>query len=476
MSTSESSSIDEKKTGNSSSETPNFKAFLQNYIYSVIFTIGFSVFFIGSLGLFTTKVAQANILPDDIKLAPYTVYDRVVNDIPISINIMRKYFWSDNKETLSQKVIFNSQDYLDSFKNSIFLCKLKENASPNSSILSNGPLYFSKVYDSIIATNFWAISSIFLYLSYLPESVIMLLYSFFGIFLWTGLYFFNICISIFFHFINIPELFRTSSYHNENIWESEEGISFLRPMKFILFFFFWWLISFISAFVIPIFSTIYGLISPLYATYRLQNTKEDRNIFDFIKDTFAYKKVFFLILATFSLLSNGIQYLGSGSIIGIILAILIAYFVLGLYSNNLPEPNTDGFTLKINQKVVQATVEDINETAPKLIELCKPILDEKNDDLIKNYKNNFSDRIARKKAQKGAYSEPTNVQPPEITVQPPEINVQPPELTVQSPEINVQPPELTVQTTEETYNKPKIGGKKINKHVTSSKKYNIRFV
>ena len=45
----------------------DFKNFIKNYITSVIFGIGLLVFIIGGIGLYTTKVAQANILPDYIK-------------------------------------------------------------------------------------------------------------------------------------------------------------------------------------------------------------------------------------------------------------------------------------------------------------------------------------------------------------------------------------------------------------------------
>ena len=129
MSTTEdTNAIDEKKTEESGGD-PDFKGFANNYISSIIFTIGILVFIIGGLGLYTTKVAQANILPDDIELAPYTVFDRVVNDIPIDINIMRQSFWSENKDTVSQKIKFNSQEYLDSFNGSL-LCSIKKKCGP----------------------------------------------------------------------------------------------------------------------------------------------------------------------------------------------------------------------------------------------------------------------------------------------------------------------------------------------------------
>ena len=385
MSTTEdTSAIDEKKaeeTGTSTT-TPDFKGFISNYLSSIIFTIGISIFIIGGLGLYTTKVAQANILPDNIELAPYTIFDRIVDDkCYIDMNVMRPSFFSENKETLSQKAIFNSQEYLDSFNKS-FLCSLKKSADPNAGLFANGPLYFSFVYDSLVSKNFLAINTIFFYLSYLPESLIMLLYGIFGIFLWMGLYFFNVCISIFYHIINIPQLFRTSSEQNDKQWESMENISFMRFMKFILFFLWFW-VGLISAFVMPAFFTLYGLISPLFATYNIKNGKNGNNVTNFLYENLLYKKFFFIILATLSLFSNGIKYLGNNSIVGIILAVIFAYF-MGLYTNEMPEPGTDGFSFKIRQNIKQCKVFDRDNNEPKLVEICEriPINDEKIEKLI----------------------------------------------------------------------------------------------
>lgn len=389
MSTTEDkNAIDEKKSQESGTDTtsPDFKGFISNYLSSIIFTIGLSIFIIGGFGLYTTKVAQSNILPDNIELAPYTVVDRIVKEIPIDINVMRPSFFSENKDTLSQKAIFNSQEYLDSFNKSL-LCSFKKSADPNSGLFANAPLFFSTVYDNLIAKNFLAINTIFFYLSYLPESAIMLLYGIFGIFIWVGLYFFNVCISIFYHIINIPQLFRTVSEQNDKKWESMENINFLRFVKLILFFFIWIPIGSLSAFFMPIFFTIYGLISPLYATYGLKQSNKKFNIIDFIKDTFVYKKFFFFILATVSLFSNGIKYLGNSSIIAILVAVIFAYF-MGLYSNQMPEPNNDSFTFKIRQTMKQASVADIDLKSAKLVQICEniPIDDEKMEKIIQNGK------------------------------------------------------------------------------------------
>ena len=372
--------IDEKKEETKNSTTPDFKGFIKNYIYSIVFTIGISVFIIGGFGLYTTKIAQSNILPDNIELAPYTIKDRIVKDIEININIMKPSFFSKNDNISLQKSIFNSQEYLDSF-NQNFLCYLKKSANPKSGLLANPSLYFSIVYDNLVAKNFLAINTIFNYLSYLPESAIMLLYGIFGIFIWIPLFFFNFCISIFYHITNTPQLFRDIDNTNDK-WESVEQITFLRFMKCLLFLFIWMPIGIFSALNTPVFFTIYGLIAPLFAKYKIKNTNNniDYNVFNFLQNTFVYKKFFLFILITLSLFSNGIKYLGTNSIIGIIVAVIFAYF-MGLYNN--PRPDGNGFiSVKNINEITQAQVSSSNKN---LVEICKsiPINDNKLDKIRK---------------------------------------------------------------------------------------------
>jgi len=454
MSTTEdTSAIDEKKHEETTTSitSADFKNFIINYLLSIIFTIGITIFVIGTFGLYTTKVAQANILPDNIELAPYTVFDRIVKDEPIDINIMRPSFFSESKDTLSQKATFNSQEYLDSFNKS-FLCSLKKNANdPKGGLSASASLFFSSVYDNIVAKNFLAINTIFYYLSYLPESAIMFIYGFFGIFLWIALYFFNVCISIFYHIISIPELFRKESskmpdsYFIANpdipvLWESNEDISFF-SVKLLLFCFIWWWIGLISIFITPAFFTFYGLISPLFATYKVKSINKPMNIGDFIKNTFAYKQFFFIILATMSLFSNGITYLGSNSIVGIVLAIAFAYF-MGFYTNEMPTSD-DGFGKKIRQNIKQLSVNPVNLKHPELVEICKPIPID--DPKIENKIKAGEYRELTKPKEVGGEN---NVAPPayENNVAPPayENNVAPPayENNVSPPayENNVSPP------------------------------------
>jgi hypothetical protein len=360
MSTKEDTNVIDEKKKQENGFKPNFKDFIKNYIYSIAFTICFSIFIIGGLGLYTTKVAQANILPDDVELAPYTIYDRIVDDKPIDINVMRPNFWSEFYDTFSQKVTFNSQEYLDRFSDT-FLCYFKKKSNLSNGLSSNGFLYFSKVYDNILANNYLLINTFFSYLSFFPESIVMLLYGFFGIFLWLAIYGLTFLSSIVHHFINIPKLFRDDPVDSEK-WG-------YKPKQIALSFL-WMFVGLFSAFICPIFFTIYGLLSPLTASYKIKETGKNNGLFDFIKDTFAYKKYFFFILATISLFSNGSKYLGYSAVFGIIIAVIFAYF-MGLYENQMPKSGDDGFTSNISEDITISPVKKLNKA--KLVKVCENI-------------------------------------------------------------------------------------------------------
>jgi hypothetical protein len=186
------------------------------------------------------------------------------------------------------------------------------------------------------------------------------------------------------------------------------------------------------------------------------------NIGDFIKNTFAYKQFFFIILATISLFSNGIKYLGSNSIVGIVLAIAFAYF-MGFYTNEMPT-STDGFSKKIREDIIQLSVEKINKSNPKLVKICEPIpIDETK---IENKITNRQYRELTKHKEVGGQinKQPTtlmNISENNMN-QPIQSQLQP----IQQLQ-SLQPPiqQSPIQSFQN-------GGKKGKK----SKKYNIRFV
>jgi hypothetical protein len=342
MATEDTNTIDEKKNNNSNTKENKVIPFLMYYLLVVIGSIIIFVFILGSLGLYTTKIAQSNILPDNSSLAPFTDINRIVKDIPIDINVVKPWydFFSFNSDnSLSQKINFNSEEYLASFKDS-FLCTLKSKAKPDSGVFSNTALYYSKVYDGIIASNFSLISTIFYYLSYLPESVIMLVYGIIAIPLFFIFFGLSYIWTFFYHIINIPQFFRAASESNEKKWESNNKISFFRIIPLILFGFNCFG-AFISSCVTPILFTLYAFIAPLGISGKVNN--KNYNVLNLILDSFTYKSKFFLDLATIGLVVNAFQSFSLSLALAIIPAIIILY-IMGEYSINNPEINDNGFT------------------------------------------------------------------------------------------------------------------------------------
>ena len=475
--TNDNNAIDEKK-GNTDSNLPDFKAFIKNYASSIFLKITISIFIIGGIGLYTAKVSQANILPDNVELEPYTNFARIVKDIPIDMNIIQQHIFTENKDKLSQKAFFNSREYLDSFNDS-FLCKLKKYATPESGLFANGTLYFSKVYESIIASNFYAINSIFFYMNYLPESLIMILCGLFGHYIFAGLCFFNYCIIVFYYVVNVQELFRNESTEKPGYWEASKDISFFR-MKNFLFFILWAIIYFYSLLFMPIVTTVYALMAPLCATYKLSSNGEQRGIFDFIKDTFIYKRLLFFILCTASLVSNGVTYLGPIYLIGIVIAILYAYY-MGLYKIDLPETNVNGFTANIT-KVKQAFV--VKEMIVKQNNLCPEIPILQNEQIggvqqqqlqqqyqQQQYKQQLQQQVRQNQLQQ-QYQQQLQLQQ-QYQQQQPEVQQQP-ELQQEQPEVQQQPELQQEQPEVQQQPEQQVGGKR--KKIHSTKKYNIRLV
>jgi len=374
-------SIDEKKQETNSSTNinikSNIKSFITSYITSIIVTIFIGIFILGTLGLYTTKVAQANILPDNPLLAPYTDIGRNVSETPIDINIINNINWSGKiNKTISQKAIFESKEYLDTFKSSL-LCTLFKSSDPNSGFFSNFTLFLSKIITNIYAKNFAFINSLFLYLSYLPESLIMILYGTLGIIFWILLYGINVILSVFYHIVNIPQLFKQpidQDNINNTKWQSDSDVSF-SIIKFLLFWFLWLPLGFISVFIIPVYTTFSALLAPLYAKYKIVGNENNKSmsIIDFIVNTLFYKKSLFFILASVSLASNANTYLGSTSLIGVFIAIIIGYYI-GLYSTpNYEQDISNYYSENLANKDIKQAKASISKEKVKICHKIKEI-------------------------------------------------------------------------------------------------------
>jgi len=359
--TEETNVIDEKKAeeeGTSTKKT-DWSGFFVNFTSSVLTTICIGVILVGSIGLYTAKVAQANILPDDINLMPYTNVERIVKERPIRPIYMNPVkirsffglgFWSDPKEVYSQMAKFDNMDFLNSFSDS-WLCNITEWAKPGSGILSNFWLYESNILKQMTADTFGLMNSMFYKMNYLPEWLTMLVYSFLFTFVVFIIYIFNLVKGFILHITNLFHYFRNPKEGTSS--EEWDEPSYFNIKHMLLFFFVWGFVSFMSFLFSPIFITIYCLLSPLSAKYTLANMDKSssdknklHNFFSFLKDVVTYKNSFILILTIYKLITNTSTYLGSSYVSGLVIGLFILIFGLKIFETQQPTEDTTEILLK----------------------------------------------------------------------------------------------------------------------------------
>ena len=267
MSTTESTAIDEKKSGDSgsTSDKADWKGFTKNFSHGLITGIFFGVVVIGSMGLFLAKVANANILPTDYDVDPYP------SDVPEEVKVKAREvtrdiiymnpvkilgffglgFWAqpdkDGYYIQEANFVNNNENvklnFMNEFKNS-WLCSLKDKAyppnpkltkvisatTPTNNVDNNVPLtatnsernvrvdaenlptnspfwaYEFKTLKTMTCTSFSIINKIFFYMNYLPEWATMILFALFFSVIITIIYIANMITGIGTHITNFGEM------------------------------------------------------------------------------------------------------------------------------------------------------------------------------------------------------------------------------------------------------------------------------
>ena len=381
MSTEEPTTIDEKKAEEDGTiaKEAQWPEFFAKFGGGIVTGILMGVVFIGSTGLFLTKIADANILPTDINSIPYT--PGKTRNVPVDliyINPVKNYeyfglgFWDKPTSYNIQEANFYNPDGLDfvkDFKNT-WLCSLLAKSAPKDAFKS---AIWTFEYNSLAANlcmSFTIMQKIFFYLNYLPEWGTMML---FALFFWVIILVINACnifYSIFSHISHISDLFYHVFYPkslNSND-EDNHGFSWL----FACFWFYVYLIiAGCSAILSPFFITLYTFYKALGANYYVrtkdpQNPPQKMNLFNFIKNVIYYKKTFIIILAMFNLISAANEYLGSSYMPGVVIAIIILIFGMKILVTEVPEElfavNSDAIFPSLSQK-------DLDNSATE-IDLC----------------------------------------------------------------------------------------------------------
>jgi len=340
--------IDKKKNklqnNSDSSNNPNYIGFAKG-LFNYSFHIIISFVLVGSIGLYICKIAQANVLPDNINFYPFGDKIKSVEQIPVNINIVKVYglmglgFFLGQKpeKEESTKLVFNSKEVDESYNKGIigFLNSLKTNPERSSYF----GLYINDVITPLIANNNWIINKLFGFLNqYLPESFIIILFPMIAVILLTLMLFANIFLCFFYQIIKWSAFFQDKNVKNNKVfWK--EPFTYFRPWRSFVLFLYCIFLFFPVLSILPFFTTFYSIFSPLGINGNILNTNINYGFSSFIKDVILYKSQLYLILLTFGLITQSSLYLGTNGLIGCIIGILIVFFCFHLYNQFIPKEN-----------------------------------------------------------------------------------------------------------------------------------------
>jgi hypothetical protein len=363
MTTVEPSAIDEKKAeeNGTTTEEADWSGFFRNFSSGLVFNILIGFVFVGSIGLFFAKSANANIFPTNINMQPYTNVKRDLNLEIIYMNpvkILSYYglgFWTDPEKFWIQEANFFNPEANINFMDKFFdtwICSLqKKDQSPFW-------IFETDVLKNMMCMSFFIFSSIFFYMNYLPEWLIMIVFSIFFLGILYTLYAVNFIYGLYVHVTKYIELI---SYL---LFPANKTLILLDyPLIFMYSILYFWG-AFYSIIITPAFITLYTLFKALTVNYivRKKDNKTDEpiqkmNMISFIKNVFYYKKTFIIILTMIKLILSANSYLGTSYMLGVMIAILILIFGMNILVPN--EVNDSLFS------VLDFNFPSLNQQVPK---------------------------------------------------------------------------------------------------------------
>lgn len=341
--------IDNKKaeqdTGNSSEETVNYAEFMSGLLtYSISTLIIFGV--IGSLGLYTCKVAQANVLPDNIDYAPFGTKHPKVETIPININVVKEYgfhgfgwMFGSKPKVMSTKIVFDGESVIKDYEQGGigFINSFKTDPKRASYF----GLYMRDVIFSIICKDNLITNTIYGKMNeFLSESAILILYPFLVGIIYFTLFFSNFCLSFFYQIKFWTDFFMDKQVKKDDV-EWTKPFTYLRPIRSFVFFLYMIFLFFPMVFLLPIVLTLYSMFSPMGITGKTEENKSQVNFMNFMKDVLLFKSQLFLVILTFGLIMQSAKSLGTNGLIGSLVGTTIVFFILNLYNQYIPndDPN-----------------------------------------------------------------------------------------------------------------------------------------
>ena len=370
--------LDEKKQENENggNKKLDWKQFTIKFFTHFLVTICLGTVILGACGLYTSKVAYSDILPDDVKMAPYTQAEYEIrlregddiNDSFVVMNVLKERLWKGFNffkppiNVTSQQASFIKENFKE---NGLFNYLNCVQYHKEDEFGSRWSFYMRKILFECFASSFSAVNGIYSKLYLLPEWFVLVAY--FTIlpficcivFAWTvikGLWNIISNLGIANRVYNKDGSTTQETDYDSKWWRKmeEKDEAFLDNYKWTYYIILiGWKLSFIlmpllyavSGFyflgVITFITSLIALINPLLRKYTLKGENgEKHGLGDFIRDTFFYKKTFIIFLATYNLMMSTGLYLNSSYTASCFVGILILALYFEMFQTKIPDDPT----------------------------------------------------------------------------------------------------------------------------------------
>jgi len=329
---SDTSAIDEKK--NKSENAKNALLDFSLNVFNQLVTLGIIVL-LGSLYLYTGKVAQSNILPTCLAFAPYTDVAPHIKEIPVDINVVKT-----DKGNWSTKLKFPLEENLKTIEKTLGALKDMING-PKTSVFK---LYIAKTLQEVISCNFNIINTIYNFINaFVPETLIVILGPFLGFFTYILTGFIDTVYLIFLWFYNIHLLFsEKTETANSTTWKSGDMWGIL-TWYWSIFYIFLFIIAFFlvgMGLIIPIASFLvstFCILFPLFMKSKNAITGKSYGLGETIKNVLKFKMSIIMILMSLNIIISANGKFGGYTAFVFIVACILLYFFTSIYQPYTPK-------------------------------------------------------------------------------------------------------------------------------------------
>jgi hypothetical protein len=229
-------------------------------------------------------------------------------------------------------MFFNADDVLEMFKKGSILCNLKQMAD-EATTTPNISNYAHKIVRDVIATNCYIMNGMFIYLSYLPEWLMLLLYGSLWYLFVMIMGIMNIGITYWYCITHLINTFgRKGSGEVIEDPPSSGYLSYFSSILvkcFMFFIIFIILLLIIHLFLGAIFFTIYSLCLPLFVKYADKKDGVSYNrkngFMQFFTDVLYFRKTLLMIVSLLGLFYSFVSAGGANATLPAVIIIGIVY-------------------------------------------------------------------------------------------------------------------------------------------------------